>query len=221
MKHYDRRARSFAICLSVVAGYVDAVGFLALGGFFVSFMSGNSTRLSVGLATHSTDALVAGGLIVAFVLGVMAGAFAGAVARTRRPVAVLALVALLLALAAGLALAGLRAAALGAVAMAMGAENAVFEREGEVSIGLTYMTGTLVKFGQGVTAALLGGDRLGWLPYLALWAGLASGAVGGALCYPRLGLGALWIAAAAVAALAALAVKLQPDAPSSAQTAKA
>ena len=43
---------------------------------------------------------------------------------------------------------GFSAAAIAAMALAMGAENAVFEREGEVHIGLTYMTGTLVKFGQ-------------------------------------------------------------------------
>ncbi len=36
-----------AACLSALAGFVDAVGFMYLGGYFISFMSGNSTRLSV------------------------------------------------------------------------------------------------------------------------------------------------------------------------------
>lgn len=40
-----------AATLSALAGYVDAVGFMTLGGFFVSFMSGNSTRLGVGLSS--------------------------------------------------------------------------------------------------------------------------------------------------------------------------
>ena len=31
--------------MSTLAGYVDAIGFLHLGGLFVSFMSGNSTRM--------------------------------------------------------------------------------------------------------------------------------------------------------------------------------
>ena len=45
MKDYRRRDIALAAGLSGVAGYVDAIGFLKLGGFFVSFMSGNSTRL--------------------------------------------------------------------------------------------------------------------------------------------------------------------------------
>ncbi len=31
--------------------------------------------------------------------------------------------------------------------LAMGAEDLIFERNGDVTIGVTYMTGTLVKFG--------------------------------------------------------------------------
>lgn len=199
---YDRRTQLLAACLAALAGYVDALAFIKLGGFFVSFMSGNSTRLAVGLAEGSASALVAGAIIASFVLGVviatLTGQFAG---RRRRPV-VLGLVCALLVASATFSQIGAQAAAIFAMALAMGAENAVFEREGEVSIGLTYMTGTLVKLGQRIVTALRGGDRFGWLPYLLLWTGLVLGAVIGAAAYLHIGMNSLWIAAAVAALLA-------------------
>ncbi|PTS89246.1 DUF1275 family protein, partial [Caulobacter sp. HMWF009] len=75
MKDYGKNDIALAAALSGVAGYVDAIGFLKLGGFFVSFMSGNSTRLGVGLATgHLEAALTALVLIALFVAGVVLGA---------------------------------------------------------------------------------------------------------------------------------------------------
>ncbi len=46
----DLRNLILALALSALAGFVDGIGFLHLGGLFVSFMSGNSTRMSVSLA---------------------------------------------------------------------------------------------------------------------------------------------------------------------------
>lgn len=214
MTRYDKRIWIFAAGLSALAGFVDAVGFIELGGFFVSFMSGNSTRLAVGVAAGlPAVAALAAGLIGCFVLGVMAGTLAARRGGRRRGPVVLALVALLLALAALIGMEGEVPIAALLMAAAMGAENAVFEREGEVAIGLTYMTGTLVKLGQRATAALLGGDPWGWVPYLLLWTGLIAGAVAGALVHPHLGIGTLWIAAAAAALLALAALKLDLQRP--------
>ena len=211
MNRYTARARTLATCLSALAGFVDAIAYIHLGGFFVSFMSGNTTRLGVGLAEGSSDAAVAAGLLLTFVVGVVLGSLAGHLCTPRRQPAVLILVALLLTFAAGLSLAGQPWLAAIAMALAMGAENAVFELNGEVRIGLTYMTGTLVKLGQKITAALLGGDRLGWTPYLFLWMGLAAGGLAGALTYARLGVGGLWIAAVVAGLLAFAAAKMGPD----------
>ena len=61
-----------AICLAALAGFVDAMAFTSLGGFFASFMSGNSTRLGVGLARGITgDAVIAVSLVLSFVSGVI------------------------------------------------------------------------------------------------------------------------------------------------------
>jgi uncharacterized membrane protein YoaK (UPF0700 family) len=204
MNRYDNGSRALAAWLSAIAGYVDAIGFLKLGGFFVSFMSGNSTRMAVAIAQGRRGAFLGLGLIGLFVLGVTIGSVTGRLARGERRAAVLALVSLLLAVAASSGIAGFPAIAVAAMVLAMGAENAAFESDGEVRVGVTYMTGTLVKVGQRLAAIPFGGDRMAWAPFLVLWLGLISGAVAGAAVYPLLGLNALWPAAGA-AALAAVA----------------
>ena len=205
MRDYGRRGVMLAAALSALAGYVDAVGFLTLGGFFVSFMSGNLTRLGVGLAMERwPQAAVAGGLIGLFVLGVILGAtVARRVGEERRSVVLAVETALLLA-AAALCTAGHTAAGMIAVVLAMGVENAVFQRQGDVGVGLTYMTGTLVRMGQRIATALHGGPPWDWVPFLLLWLGLATGGALGALVFLELRELALWPAVAVVALLTVL-----------------
>src|SRR4051794_37428077 len=65
---------ALACALSALAGYVDGIGFLHLGGLFVSFMSGNSTRMGVSLAEADwLKAAEAFGLIALFVTGAAVG----------------------------------------------------------------------------------------------------------------------------------------------------
>jgi uncharacterized membrane protein YoaK (UPF0700 family) len=203
MLAFDRRNQLLATGLAGLAGFVDATGFVATGGFFLSFMSGNSTRLGVGLASSGGNALIAGGLILAFVGGVVTGTLVGRTVRRRRRPAVLGLLAGVLALAAGLAASGWLWPAFLFTAFAMGTENTVFEADGEVRISLTYMTGNLVKVGQRLASALAGGPRWTWLPYLALWSAMVGGAVAGAALWPVLKLAGLWVAAGAALLLAA------------------
>jgi len=208
---YDRRIRVLAACFSGVAGYVDAIGFLMTGGFFVSFMSGNSTRLGIGLAEASPTTVFAAALLVTFVVGVMLGTVVGRIAGTRRRPAVLALVTGLLASAVVLHTLGGGLLVAIPIVLAMGAENTVFAEDGEVRIGLTYMTGTLVKLGKRLTTALLGGDRFGWVPFLVLWSGLLAGAVAGALAYAAFGVNALVGAVVVMVALTILTFIMGPD----------
>ena len=193
MIRLDRRARTLALCLAALAGYVDAVGFVQVGGFFVSFMSGNSTRLAVGIVNHAADWIKAAALILAFFIGVVSGSLVGR-RFARRHRAVLVLVTAMLAIAAaGAQLGGMMISAL-ALAFAMGAENATFERDGEVLVGLTYMTGTLVKAGQRIAGAVSGEGPRAWIPHMILWLSLIAGAVAGAAMHAHFGVFALWLA---------------------------
>lgn len=189
----SRRFRLAAATLSFTAGFVDALGFIHLGGYFVSFMSGNSTRLAVGVASGVTDALLPLFIIALFVGGVVMGTLVRHKARGSGGTRILIVVSVLLALAAVLAMVGLEWLAIVPIPIAMGAMNTIFQRDGEVSVGVTYMTGTLVKLGQRIAQAFTGGDRWAWASYLLLWTGLVIGAGCGALIYPYFGLTALWI----------------------------
>jgi uncharacterized membrane protein YoaK (UPF0700 family) len=194
-----------ACALSALAGYVDGIGFLHLGGLFVSFMSGNSTRMGVSLAAGQWwSALEAFLLIALFVAGAAAGSLI-VLGRSAHRQAMLLLAEALLLFAAALAHAvGWQALAVAAIVLAMGMENAVFQIDGGGGLGLTYVTGALVKVGQLLAAAVTGGPRWGWLPNLLLWAALVAGAVLGALGYKDFNLGAIGIAAGVALALAAL-----------------
>lgn len=195
MTRYQRNHWFLAVALAGLAGFVDAIGFLYTGGFFTAFMTGNSTRMAVGLFTDSRIAGIAAAMIATFVLGVIMGNLAGhrCPPRVRLPLTILGVV-LLLAAAAALAMAGLGTLAVAFTLLAMGMENTVFQREGEVSIGLTYMTGTLVKLGQALSRIHRAGQLWAWVPHLLLWTGLVSGAGLGVLAYLDWGLSALWMA---------------------------
>jgi uncharacterized membrane protein YoaK (UPF0700 family) len=202
MKDYGHKGVMLAATLSALAGYVDAVGFMTLGGFFVSFMSGNSTRLGVGLSLGEWEhAAIAFGLIALFVVGVVMGATVARRFGEERRSAVLAAEAVLLLIGAGLCTLGWREPGMVAVVMAMGVENAVFQRQGDVGVGLTYMTGTLVRMGQRIATALHGGARWDWAPFLLLWTGLAVGGAIGAISFLRFDVLALWPAFILVAGL--------------------
>jgi len=194
-----------ACALSALAGYVDGIGFLHLGGLFVSFMSGNSTRMGVSLADGEWRAAASAlGLIVLFVIGAAAGSLIVLGRGVHRQPWILAAEAALLAIAGLCHAFGLPDAAVAAIVMAMGMENAVFQIQGGAGLGLTYVTGALVKVGQLIASALTGGEPFGWVPNLLLWAALVIGSACGALAYHWINLAAIWFAAGLALALSAI-----------------
>ena len=198
---------------AAMAGMVDAIGFMASGGFFLSFMSGNSTRLSIGLAEGAPYVFMVAALIISFVCGVIWGSLTGNgknTAANKRQAVILAGISVLLVAAPILADFGWLLPAICVAAFCMGAENTLYEREGSISFGLTYMTGALVKIGQGIATLLRGGSKTAWLPYLFLWAGLISGAVIGALLFTKCNIYSLWMPGALAAIFAMVSVRAKP-----------
>lgn len=206
MHRHERQTRKLAFGYAALAGAVDAAGFLKSGGLFVSFMTGNSTRLAVGIAQNSRFALAAATLVALFVAGVVLTVLVSERVRSfPRKVAASVLVAALLIMAAAAGSAGAPRASVGCLCLAMGGANAIFRRDGDVSIGVTYMTGTLVRLGHRLADRIRGVGGNDWPPYLLLWLSLVFGGVGGALTYlwsPEL---ALWSIALFAVALAAVA----------------
>lgn len=201
---------AIAIALAALAGFVDALAFTSMGGFFASFMSGNSTRLGVGIATGASDvAMTAGALVLSFVSGVIVASVIVRAQPARAQMAVMAAVTALLLAAALVANFAPGPIVLLLLAAAMGAENGVFQRDGEVTIGVTYLTGSLVKLGQKLAGSLMGdAARWAWVPYLLLWLGFAAGVVLGAGAQLRWGWPALWLAVAGAAVLTVLVTRV-------------
>jgi len=203
VKRLNQTMLGVAVALAAMAGLVDSVAFLSLGGFFASFMSGNSTRLAIGIGGNWHEAGIAASLILSFLGGVITATLLGRRMGARRKAVTLGVVAGLIALAALIADPGDLAPAL-LLAAAMGAVNTLFERDGEVAVGLTYMTGTLVRLGQSLARWL---DRdpdtalEDWLRHLTLWCGFLGGGLTGVGLYWRIDLHALWLAALTAAAL--------------------
>ncbi len=180
MHRYDTPRRALAFGIAGLAGFVDATGFLAANSYFVSFMSGNTTRLGIDLATSLRQALVPALLILGFIAGVTLGALLAERFPARRKSVVIGFSTALLVVAAVLRASGHENAFLALAVLAMGALNNAFRRDGEVAVAVTYMTGALVRFGQGLASFLRGQRIPGWLLNAVLWASLALGAVIGA-----------------------------------------
>ncbi len=194
-----RRGLLLAVLLAGLAGMVDAIGYIRLQHLFVSFMSGNSTQLAVlvghGRLAEAEPILV---LIASFVAGAVGGQLTAHASGKRHLTAVLAGVTALLIAAALLDTAALP------MVVAMGALNAAMHRAGNVTVSLTYVTGTLVKLGQGFADFVAGRttDRA-WAEQGLPWIGLLAGGIIAAFAQHRIGAAVDWLPVAMAAALIA------------------
>ncbi|GAA0264715.1 YoaK family protein [Pseudomonas rhodesiae] len=192
--------------LSVLAGMTDAIGFMASGDF-VSFMSGNTTRLAVAIGAGDHSLTVRLLLLVAtFVLGNALGIVVSRFSR-RHALPLLLYIAALLCCGAFWPFEDMLPALLAAI-VAMGMLNAAVEEVNGLPVGLTYVTGALSRFGRGLGRWLLGERRSGWRVQLIPWGGMFVGAVIGAVLQQHMGLRALWVSAALAAVLGLVSLKI-------------
>jgi uncharacterized membrane protein YoaK (UPF0700 family) len=202
----ERAAVALAGGMVFLAGATDVYGLSRLHDLFVSFMSGNTTSLGVAIGRGDAPRAVTAAVIVAlFVLGVAVGAILAEFSGRWQSVLVMGAVTVLLTAAAALP-----GATIQIVVLAMGALNAAMSRIGVTGISLTYVTGALVKFGQGLGRLLCGRGEADWSWALqgVLWLCLLFGAVAGVCAEAWFGAAEVWLLPALALVLTISAVGL-------------
>jgi len=205
---FDSEAR-LSWVLAALAGVLGATAFTHSAGYFVTFMTGNAQRAVLGYFRDDVWlSVTAGLLLLCFVAGVVVASVCRRhfwVAHPHGPT-VLTTFSLLAATAVdvideGWEEAQLDFAPIMLVVFGIGALNTSFVKDGEVSVPLSYVTGTLVKLGQGIERHIAGGDVSDWLGYFLLFASFVLGAaLGGGISLVVNGTGML-VAASALCAL--------------------
>lgn len=192
--------RPVATIIAMHLGFVDAFGFVLLGGFFVSSIDATTTRTGVALGGSSWFVVgLAAAILAGFVVGVVLAAVVGRMWPRQRVPRVLLLTAVLLAAAGALHAVTTTAPLIGfTLALAMGAEATLLETGGLLAAAARSLTDRL--FGRGSRR---------WARYLRLWGAVAVGAAAGAVTYRVLAFNAVWVAVGA-ATLAAYAVRNSP-----------
>ena len=187
---YDSEAR-LSWVLAALAGLIGAAAFTHTAGYFVTFMTGNTERAVLGYFRGEAGTAVAAALLlVSFVSGVVVASWCRRRYWSGHPHGPTLLTTVCLAVASTTDIILLVTTdstridfgPILFVAFGVGALNTSFVRDGEVSVPLSYVTGTLVKMGQGIERHASGGDYADWLGYLLLYTAFGLGAFfGGAL----------------------------------------
>jgi uncharacterized membrane protein YoaK (UPF0700 family) len=186
---FDSEAR-LSWVLAGLAGILGAAAFTHSDGYFVTFMTGNAQRAVLGYFRHDVVLSISAALLILFFVG---GVVVASVCRRHFWVAhphgptVLTTFSLMAATAVDIVMGRWSEGKLDfipilLVVFGIGSLNTSYVKGGEVSIPISYVTGTLVKMGQGIERHIAGGSASDWLGYFLLFSSFASGAaVGGAI----------------------------------------
>jgi uncharacterized membrane protein YoaK (UPF0700 family) len=181
---FDSEAR-LSWVLAVLAGVLGATAFTHSAGYFVTFMTGNAQRAVLGCFRGEVlMSITAALLMLCFVAGVVVASACRRRFWSAHPHGPTVLTTLSLVAATvvdvideGWGQNMLDFAPITLVVFGIGALNTSFVKDGEVSVPLSYVTGTLVKMGQGIERHIAGGTASDWLGYLLLFASFVLGAV--------------------------------------------
>ena len=206
----DKVRLRFAVVLAMIAGISDAIGFMQYAQLFMSFMSGNTTRF--GEAASSADWIGVvrfGGVIAIFCCGAFLGTLIAAWAGRWRLATLLTIQGSLLLIGVFLPH-GTEAVPwhVYPIVLALGLQNATLQDEAGRSLALTYVTGTVVRFGAGLANMLLHKPAPSFWIQGPLWLGLTSGAVLGGVLQHHFGEAAFLVPATMLLLLAILAFVL-------------
>lgn len=174
--------------LAGLAGILGATAYMHSAGYFVTFMTGNAQRAVLGYFRDEVRMSVSAGLLILCFLG---GVVTASVCRRHFWVdhphgpTLLATACLIIATIIDFVDEGWDENMIDFwpipwIVFAVGALNTSFVKDGEVSVPLSYVTGTLVKLGQGIERHIAGGTVHEWLGYFLLFASFVTGAtIGG------------------------------------------
>ena len=198
---------ALATMMTLVAGFVDAVGYVNLGQLYLSFMSGNTTRFGMALAAGDDGVVVRGTAIIAmFVLGAFVGSLLSFCGGAHKLSIVLGSEILCFGAAYGLSTFAAGRFALLPIALAMGMQNAIHQAVSGADTGKSFITGTLFGVGDALAQVVIGrGHYAQAAVHAASWLAFAGGVVLGALSLSRFGLDRALFMAIGVLAVMAIA----------------
>ncbi|GAA4405040.1 YoaK family protein [Tsukamurella soli] len=184
---HDRREMLLGGILAALAGATGAAAWLYSSGWYVTFMTGNTERMVLeNVKGRPHLAVTAAATIVAFLIGVIVATLARLWLwrKARHGATVLTAASTVAAWGADATIYGghptLAVAPVLCLAFGLGALNTSISRRGEVVMPLSYVTGTLVKIGQGAALHVAGVRRWAWVAQVTTYAGFLIGAgVGG------------------------------------------
>lgn len=186
---FGRTAR-LSWLLSALAGLLGATAFTHSTEYFVTSMTGTGQLAVLGsFRDQRWISITAGMILLTFIAGVVIASLCRRHVCVDHPhgPTVLTTFALISASAVDITVDGwsdkeLPIAPILLIAFGLGALNTSFVKDGEVSIPLSYVTGTVVKMAQGIERHISGGAVADWFGHFMLLASFSFGvAVGGCL----------------------------------------